>query len=334
MNANLAAAARSLAQSCAVLALLLLAMITNAQAPSRVPKVGFLGFSSAERDAGRFDAFKRGLGELGYVDGRNIMILQRYANGKAEALPALAAELVQLKVDLFVTEGTPAAQSAKGATSTIPIVMGNAGDPVGTGLVASLARPGGNVTGFSDLSSDLAAKRLQMLKEMAPSAVRVAVLFNPANPTNALEVESLRTAARQLGLTLESFQVGSADDVGRAFQSMKTARIDAFLLAGDAIFGLHRDHIIGLAAAGGLPAMYPARHFVDAGGLVSYGTNFENLFRRAAIYVDKILRGARPADLPVEQPIKFELVINAKTAGRLGLAIPRTVLLLSDEVIR
>jgi len=314
-------------------ALLATPLAVEAQQTKSIPRLGFLGSSSAERDESRLTAFRQGLREFGYVEGHNIVIDQRYASGRSEDLLRLAAELVRLKVDILITEGTPAARAAKTATSTIPVVMGNAGDPVGTGLVASLARPGANVTGLSDFSLDLVIKRLEFLKLVVPSTSHVAVLLNPANPTNALELRKLQAAAPALGLTLLSFEVREAEDIDRAFGAMMRKPRGAVLLGGDAIFGLHRERIVALAASSRLPTLYPARSHVDSGGLMSYGTNFDDLFRRAAAYVDKILKGARPADLPIEQPMKFELVINRRTAETLGIRIPQAVLLRADLVI-
>lgn len=271
---------------------------------------------------------------MGYVEGMNISIEQRYAAGKFENLSDLAADLVRLKVSVIVTEGTPAARAAKAATNTIPVVMGNAGDPVGTGLVASLARPNGNLTGLSDFSFDLVKKRLELLKDMIPAITHVAVLLNPANPTNPLELRDLQAIAPAIGVTILSFEVRGGGDIERAYEAIKRQRRGAVLLAGDAIFGLHQDRVIALAAKHRQPTLYPARQYVVSGGLMSYGTNFDALFRRSAVYVDKILKGAKPSDLPIEQPTKFELVINLKAAKKLGLAVPPSLLLRADEVIR
>ena len=319
--------------SAVALFLLTAPLVVQAQQAKQVPRIGFLASSSAERDQSRLAAFRRGLRELGYLEGQNIAIDQRYAAGKFEDLQKLAAELVRLKVDVLVTEGTPAARAAKTATNTIPVVMGNAGDPVGTGLVASLSRPGGNITGLSDFSFDLVTKRLELLRTVDPSISHVAVLLNPANPTNPLEFMKLQPAASALGVTLSSFEVRGADDIERAYDAIRKRRRAAVLLAGDAIFGLHREQIVALAAKSRLPTLYPARSHVDSGGLMSYGTNFDDLFHRAAAYVDKILKGAKPADLPIEQPTKYDLIINQKTAKALGLTIPPSLLLRADQVI-
>ena len=314
-------------------ALLAAPLAVEAQQAAQIPRIGFLASSSAESGKGRLTAFRQGLRELGYLEGQNIIIEQRYAAGKFEELPNLAAELVRRKVDVLVTEGTPAASAAKNATSAIPVVMGNAGDPVGIGLVASLARPGGNITGLSDFSSDTVTKRLELLKEVVPSASHVAVFFNPANATNPLQLRTLQAAAPALGVTLLRFEVRGADDIERAFAAMRSERPGALIFAGDAIFNVHLKLIVALAAKSRLPALYGGRPAVDAGGLMSYGTNFDDLFRRAAAYVDKILKGAKAADLPIEQPTKVELVINLKTAKTLGITIPRSILLRADQVI-
>ena len=278
--------------------------------------------------------FQQGLQELGYLEGKNILIEQRYAVGQFERLPELAADLVRLKVDVLVVADAPAAHAAKKAASTIPIVMTSVADPVGIGLVASLAHPGGNVTGLSDFNAGVVAKRLELLKEVVPSASRIAVLLNPANPTNLLQLKLTQAAAPALGVTLLSLEAKGPDDIDRAFTAIREERPGALLVIGDPTFGTHRRRIVELAAKGRLPAIYWLRQPVDAGGLMSYGTNFAHLYCRVAIYVDKILRGAKPADLPVEQPIKSELVINLKTVKALGLTIPQSLLLRADEVIQ
>jgi putative ABC transport system substrate-binding protein len=268
------------------------------------------------------------------LEGKNIVIEYRYTEGQFERLPELAAELVRLKVDLLVVTGAPAAHAAKKTTSTIPIVMTNAADPVGTGLVASLAHPGGNVTGLSDFTAGVVAKRLELLKEVVPKVSHVAVLLNPANPTNPLQLKLTQTAAPRLGVTLLSLEAKGPEDIDRAFTAMRKERAGALLVMGDPMLGTHRRRIVELAAKSRLPAIYASRPQVDAGGLISYGTNFADLYRRAATYVDKILKGTKPADLPVEQPMRFELVINLKTAKTLGLPIPPSVLLRADHVIQ
>lgn len=326
-------AIRTLARVC-MLVLLALPFAIEAQPAKQLWRIGFLGSSSAERDKTRLAAFRQGLRERGYVEGRNIAIEERYAAGRAENLPRLARELLESKVDVLVTEGTPAARAAKEATSTTPVVMGNAGDPVGSGLVASLSRPGTNITGLSDSSFDVVAKRLELLKAVAPATSHVAVLLNPSNPSNPLEWRRLLSVAPAIGVTLQSFEIRQAADLERAYEVMRKRPGGAVILAGDALFGVHRERIVSLAAGTRVPTLYPARLFVDSGGLLSYGTNFDDLFRRAAAYVDRILKGANPADLPVEQPTKFELVINQKAARGLGLTVPQSLLVQADEVIQ
>jgi len=315
-------------------ALLSTVPFVEAQQPKKVPRIGFLASSSGERLKSRLAAFHQGLDELGYVEGKNILIEYRSAEGKFERLPDLAGELVRLKVDLLVAEGAPAAHAAKNATSVIPIVIGNAADPVATGLVASLARPGGNITGLSDFNLAVVTKRLELLKEVIPSASRVAVLWNPTNPTNPLQLKEIQAAATALGVTLLSLEAKGADDIDRAFTTMRKERSGALIVIGDPMLGTHSRRIAELAVKSRLPAIYGASEFVDVGGLMSYGTNFGDLYRRAAIYVEKILKGAKPADLPVEQPIKFELVINLKAAKQIGLTIPPNVLARADKVIK
>ena len=322
---------------CLVVSALLYALCLSAEAqqPKKVPRIGFLGSLSASSssDLIRAEAFRQGLRELGYVDGKNIVIEYRYADGKPERLPGLAAELVRLQVDILVARGAPAAHAAKSATSTIPIVMGNAADPVGTGLVASLARPGGNITGLSDFNSGVITKRLELLKEVVPTVSRVAVLLNPANPTNPPQLKEVQAVAPALGVTLLSLEVKGADDIERAFTAMKKERTGALLVVGG-VAGNHGPRIAELAVKNRLPTIWSSSDAVETGGLMSYGTNFADLYRRAATYVDKILKGAKPADLPVEQPMKFELVINLKAAKQIGLTIPPNVLARADKVIR
>jgi len=316
-----------------VAAALATSLASDAQQPKKVSRIGFLLASSPSSTATRVEAFRRGLRELGYVEGQNIAIEWRYAEGKLDRLPDFAAELVRLKVDIIVAEGAPAAHAAKNATRAVPIVMGNAADPVGTGLVASLARPGGNITGLSDFHAGVITKRLELLKEVVPTASRIAVLLNPANPTNPLQLREIQATAPALGVTLLSLEVKGPDDIEHAFTAMKKERTGALIVFGDPTIVTHRRRIAELAVKSRLPAIYASRASMDAGGLMSYGTNFDDLYRRAAIYVDKILRGAKPADLPVEQPTKFELIINLKTAKALGLTIPRSLLLRADQVI-
>ncbi len=308
-------------------------LAAEAQQAKTIPRIGFLASSSVERERPRLAAFQQGLRELGYLEGKTLFIEQRYAGGQFEKLPELAAELAGLKVDVLVVSGAPAAHAAKKATSVIPIVMTNAADPVGTGLVASLARPGGNVTGVSDFNAGVVAKRLELLKEVVPSASRVAVLLNPANPTNPLQLKLTQVAGTTLGVSLLSFEATGADEIDRAFAAIKTERPGALIVIGDPLLGSYAKRIVAHSTKSRLPAIYWTREFPDAGGLMSYGTNWEDLSRRTAVYVDRILKGAKPGDLPVEQPTKFELVINLKTAKALGLTIPQSLLVRADQII-
>jgi putative ABC transport system substrate-binding protein len=317
------------------LGILLAPLAAGAQPPTKIPRVGLLLFGSPSDSATRFvEAFRQGLRELGYVEGQNIAIEDRHAEGREHRLPDLAADLVRLKVDVIVAVGRLAASVARNATKTIPIVMGSTSDPVGSGLVASLARPGGNLTGLSILASELSGKRLELLKEMVPRISRVAVLAYPANPALALQLRETQVAARTLGLQLQILEVRSPDDLDRAFGAAKKERAGALNILPSAFYAAHRKKLVDLAAESRLPAMYDSREYVEAGGLMAYGPNLSDLYRRAAGYVDKILKGAKPADLPVEQPTKFELVINLKTAKALGLTIPPSLMLQADEVIQ
>ncbi len=308
--------------------------VAQAQQAKKVPRIGFLSSRSPDAEKSRLAAFQQGLQELGYLEGKNILIEQRYAAGQFERLPELAAELVRLKVDVLVATGAPASHAAKSVTKTIPIVMGNAADPVGTGLVESLARPGGNITGLSDFNLGVVTKRLELLKEIVPSAARVAVLLNPANPTNPLQLKEIQVIAPALGVTLLPLEAKGPDDIDRAFTAIRKERAGALIIFGDPMLETHRTRITELAVKSRLPAIYGSGGYVDAGGLMSYGTNFDDLYRRAATYVDKILKGTKPADLPVEQPIKFEMIINLKAAKQIGLTIPPNVLARADKVIR
>jgi len=280
------------------------------------------------------EAFLEGMRALGYVEGQNLVLEYRGAEGQLERLPTLAAELVQLKPEVIVTQGTPAALAAQHATTTIPIVMVGVGDPVGSGLVASLARPGGNVTGLASVSSELVGKQLEFLKEVLPMVSRVAILWNPANPVHAVNVRAADVAAQRLGVQLYPMEASGPEAFASAFAAMTRAHVGALLVLGDAMVFEHRRRFAELAATSRLPTMHNIRPFVEAGGLMAYGPNTPDIRRRAAVYVDKILKGAKPADLPVEQPTKFDLVINLKTAEALGLTIPPTLLFQADEVIR
>lgn len=313
-------------------------LAAQAQQVERVYRIGYLSIGSASTTYTRpIEAFRQGLHELGWVEGRNLIIEFRFAEGQAERLPALADELVRLKVDLIVASPTPSAMAAKQATRTIPIVGMSLTEPVAVGLVPSLARPGGNVTGITyGVDTEIFGKQLQLLKEVIPNVRRVAVLSNPASggPSQPLRMESVKSAARSLGLPLQILEVREPGDFDAAFAAMVTARAGALLVSGDAMFFVHRTRLSDLAMRNRLPSMSTQSQWVDAGGLMSYAPSFPNLWHRTATYVDKILRGAKPADLPIEQPTKFELVINLKTAKALGLTIPPAVLARADEVIQ
>jgi putative ABC transport system substrate-binding protein len=306
----------------------------TAQPLEKVPRVGFLGPRTRTNDAGFVDAFLQGLRDLGWVEGKTIVIEYRWAEGRSDRLPDLAAELVRLKVDVILAGNTSAAVAAKNATGTIPIVMATAGDPVGLGLVASLPRPSGNVTGLSfSVGTEIAGKWLELLKETVPKVRRVAVLSNPTNPSHALAIETVTVAARAVGVQLQLLEARGPDQFDNAFAAMARERAEALLVVLDPFFSFHRSRLSALAAKSRIPAMYGSREHPEAGGLVSYGANFRHNFHRSATYVDKILKGAKPADLPIEQPVRFELVINLKTAKLLGLTIPPSLLLRADQVI-
>jgi putative ABC transport system substrate-binding protein len=302
--------------------------------PARVARLGFLSSGGREPLAAPLDAFRQELRERGYEDGRNIAIEWRLAEGRSELLPNLAAELVALPVDLIVVSAVPAALAARGTTSTIPIVMAIGSDPEGVGLIDSLGRPGSNVTGVSGMGQVLVAKRLDLLKEALPGLSRVAVLWNAANAAKVNEFREVQHAARALGLQLHSVELRGPDDLAGAFEALSALPIEALLVFWDPVTGIHRPEIAEFAARHGVPAMYGERMFVMAGGLMSYGPSLPAMFQRAAYYVDRILKGAKPADLPVEQPMTFDFAINLKTAQALGLAIPQHVLLQATEIIQ
>jgi len=309
-------------------------LVADAQQAGKMPLIGWLGFGSSPQGAEYFNAFRQGLREHGWLEGQNIVIVSRVAEGRAERFPALAAELVRLRVDVIVTSsGEPAIRAAKGATATIPIVMAISADPVGTGLVTSLARPGGNVTGLSILAPQVAGKRLELLKEAVPRASHVAVLWNAGYPGKALELGESESAARVLGVRILSVEVREPNDFPGAFSAITRASPDALITLSDPLTISERRVIVDFAARSRLPMMSEVRTFADAGGLMTYGPSTVDMVRRAATYVDKILKGAQPADLPVEQPTKFELIINLRTAKTLGLTIPRSLLLRADQVI-
>jgi putative ABC transport system substrate-binding protein len=314
---------------------LLAAPLVDAQATG-ITRLGFLANSQTALGHLR-DAFVQGLGDLGYVEGRNVIIEYRFAEGKLDRFPALAAELVALKVGVIVAPPTPAAEAAKQATKTIPIVFAGVGDPVGSGLVTSLARPGGNVTGLSGLNPELVGKCLEQLKQAVPSVSRVAVLWHPGGPGERVQKNMLKeaeVAARALALRLQIIDASGPADFERAFHEMTTARADAVTVLPSNVFNNERKRLADLARKNRLPAVFQFREYVDAGGLLSYGASLADLNRRAATYVDKILKGAKPRDLPVEQPTKFELVINLKTAKALGLTIPQSVLAYANDLIQ
>ena len=319
---------------CAVL--FALSFAAEAQQPKKVSRIGYLLPGDTTSESTRAEAFRRALRELGYIEGQNIATEYRYAEGKRDRYPELAAELVHLKVDIVVVEGgnTPV-RAVKSATKTIPIVMIGGSDPVEAGLVESLARPGGNVTGLSSLARELGGKRLELLKEAVPKVLRVTVFYSSSNPTNVLDAkEVLPVAARALKLILQPWQVRSADDFEKVFAAPNKQRPDGLYALGFALMNANRKRIADFALKNQLPSMYIGKEFVEAGGLMSYAADQADIYRRVAYYVDRILKGAKPADLPVEQPTKFELVINLRTAKQIGVTIPQKVLGRADRVIK
>ena len=315
---------------CAVLSSL--GLSAEAQQSVTVPRIGFQ--SAGSREAAVRKEFVRGLRDLGYVEGQNILIEWRFAEGKLDQVPRNAAELVRAKVEVIVTGGSTDTRAAKEATNTIPIVMVQDNDPVGSGFVASLARPGGNITGLSTLRAETSGKRLELLKEIVPKLSRVAILGNPSNPGNAQGLKETELAASAFKIQLQYLNVQSLKDLESAFREVRKGAADAVLDLGGPVLTVQRRALVDLAAKSRLPMMYVRRSFVEAGGLISYGVNLSDLQRRAATYVDKILKGANPAELPVEQPTKFELFINLKTAKQIGLTIPPNVLSRADRVIK
>jgi ABC-type uncharacterized transport system substrate-binding protein len=307
-------------------------LAARGQQPAKLPIIGYLGPSTRSIDVHRLGALVQRLRELGWIEGRTIVIEYRWAEGRNEHLAEVTAEFVRLKVDVIVTAGTAAVVTAKQATSVIPIVFAVAGDPVGTGLVASLARPGGNVTGLSNQSADLAGKRLELLREVVPSLRRLAILANAGSPIGVLEMREAQAAARTLGFEVATVEIRRAQDIAPAFDALK-GRADALYVCSDPLVTTNRIRINTLALGARLPTMHGQGDNVEAGGLMSYGANYPDLHRRAADYVDKILRGAKPGDIPVEQPTKFDLVINLTTAKVLGLTVPPSQLARADEVI-
>ena len=306
----------------------------QAQQPKNLPLVGFLVPGSPSSYSVRIEAFRQGLRELGYIEGQNIIIEYRYTEGKSDRLPVLASELVQLAADVIVTITTPAIQAAKNTTSTIPIVMAEVADPVAVGFVATFARPGGNITGFTTLSPDLDGKRLELLKDILPNVTRVAFIWDSANSADRIRFKQVQRAAQALAITLQSLEVRNRTELASAFEAALRERSGALMVTNPTVLTYGRQ-IADLAARNRLPLVYDTREHVEkGGGLMAYGPNFADLLRRAATYVDKILKGAKPAELPVEQPTKFELVINLKTAKQIGLTIPPNLLARADRVIK
>jgi putative tryptophan/tyrosine transport system substrate-binding protein len=313
-----------------------LSLPAEAQQPKKVPaRIGYLSSNEPATESTRFEAIRLALRELGYIEGQNIAFEYRYAEGKPGRNEELAAELVRLKVDIIVTAGgDPLMRAAKNATKTIPIVMSGGGaDPVEAGHVESLARPGGNVTGVTLLTRELAGKRLELIKEAVPKLARVAVLYDPARPS-AIELKEVQRAARALGLTIQPWEVRAADDFEGVFAARSKERPDGLYVIGGVLIRNNEKRTVGLALKSRLPSVYPSREFVDAGGPMSYGADLTDSYKRVAVYVDKILKGTKPADLPVEQPTKFEFVINLKTAKQIGLTIPPDLLARATKIIR
>jgi len=308
-------------------------LVAEAQQSNKMPRIGLLGGGSASSNAVRYEAFRQGLRELGYVEGQSIVIEERSAEGKADRLPALVAELLRLKVDVIVSAGPTVTRAVKDAHVTTPVVMGFDDDPVGSGFVSSLARPGGNITGLCSLSPGLSAKQLELLKEIIPRLSRVAVLGSSIHPGTKQSLQEMELAARAVKVELHYLDVVEAEHIEAGFEATRKLRADAVLVLTSIATFRFRRQIIDLAAKNRLPAIYFSTEWVEAGGLLAYGPSYVALFRRAAAYVDKILKGAKPADLPVEQPTQFELVINLRTAKALGLTIPPAVLLRADKVI-
>jgi len=317
-----------------LIAVVVMGAVVHAQQPKKIPRIGFLNALFPTTNPARIEAFRQGLRDVGYVEGKNIIVEFRYAERKVDRLPTLAAELVRLKVDVIVTSASQETRAAKEATNTIPIVMTNEGDPVETGFVASLARPGGNITGLSTLSPELSGKRLELLKEIVPKLSRVAVLGSSTNPGNADTLRELEVAAQELKVKLQYLDILNPNDIETAFRAAGKERAGAVILLSNSILTSQRRQIIDLAVKSRLPVSYARPEFVESGGLMTYGPSFVDLCRRAATYVDKILKGTNPADLPVEQPMKFEFVVNLKAAKQIGLTIPPNVLTRADKVLK
>jgi putative tryptophan/tyrosine transport system substrate-binding protein len=314
--------------------LLALCLSVEAQQPAKIPRIGYLAGTKPSTYPARVEAFRQGLRELGYVEGKNIVVEFRYAEGKADRERDLAAELARLKVDVIVTTGPTVTRAAKEATVTIPIVFAQDVDPVASRFVASLARPGGNITGLSTLAPELSGKQLELLKEIVPKLSRVTVIGVSTEPGNAQRLKEIELAAGALKVKLQYVDVLSSKDIETAFRAAAEGRADGVVMLGSAVFQTHRKQIVELAVKSRLPATYTRPEYVEAGGLMTYGPSINDLFRRAATYVDKILKGAKPADLAVEQPKKFEFIINLKAAKQIGLTIPPNVLARADKVIR
>ena len=313
---------------------LLGAPLADAQQAGKTYRIGFLAVGPRPADGALPASLRQALQELGYSEGKNVTYVGRWAEGRREQLPALAAELIAVKVDLIITFGSPAAAAAKEATSTIPIVMAVSGDPEGVGLVATLARPGGNVTGLTDNATALSAKRLELLKEAVPTASRIAVLWNAKDQAMTLRYREIDRAAHVLGVSVQPLGVREPDDFDHAFAAMERERPDALFMVTDSLTTLNRRRVLEFAETHRIPAMYEYASLVREGGLISYGPSFDDMFLRAAVYVDKILKGAKPGELPVEQPTRYYLVANLKTAKALGLTIPQSLLMRADEVIQ
>ena len=304
-----------------------------AAAQPKIPRIGFMGNSTAALEANLLDAFREGLRELGYEDGRNIVIEYRWADGKYDHFPVLVAELIAAKVDAIVTAGTPAALAVKNATTTVPLVMVAVGDPIGTGLVPSLARPGGNLTGLSSIAPDLEGKRLQLLREVTPALSHVGIFINSLNPFHVSSMRQAHDAAQTMGIKLRLHDIRKSEDLDDAFAAIRKERPDALLILADRVFLHNRERIVDFANEQRLPNVNAYKELVEVGGLMSYGPSYEDIHKRAAIYVDKIVKGAKPADLPIEQPSKFTFIVNLRAAKTLGVTVPSQLLGLVDQLI-
>ena len=309
------------------------ALPLEASAQSKIPRIGFMGNSTAALEANLLDAFREGLRELGYEEGRNIVIEYRWADGKYDHFPVLVAELIAAKVDAIVTAGTPAALAVKNATTTVPLVMVAVGDPIGTGLVPSLARPGGNLTGLSSIAPDLEGKRLQLLREVTPALSHVGIFINSLNPFHVSSMRQAHDAAQTMGIKLRLHDIRKSEDLDDAFAAIRKERPDALLILADRVFLHNRERIVDFTNEQRLPNVNAYKELVEVGGLMSYGPSYEDMHKRAAIYVDKILKGAKPAELPIEQPSKFTFIVNLQAAKTLGVRVPSQLLGLADQLI-